>query len=317
MNYPKEYFQSEIIDGFEVSAMMKRCWAAQMEVLEIFDDICRRHSIRYFLADGTLLGAVRHKGFIPWDDDIDIWMFGDDLDTFIRDAGEEILSAGLSVLSPFTNKECTALNMAYRINNSKYTYNLREDFLKKYWLFPFVAGLDIFTLNYIPRDAACENSLMQLFSTTVAIGTLWNDMSISEADKMDMYIQLTKTLGVTPVEKEKIFNHIWKLSDRIGHMYEESESDKVAELSAYINNPSKIYKKEWFYETVYLEFAGKKFPCPACYKEVLISDFGEDYMQPQMIAGEHEYPYYKKQHKEMLDAFAKAGINCPEIYKGV
>ncbi len=317
MNFPKEFFKNEIIDGFEVSAMMKRCWAAQMEVLEQFDDMCRKHSIKYFLADGTLLGAVRHKGFIPWDDDIDIWMFGDDIDRLFNEMQTDIENAGFNILSPFTVKKKSILNIAYRINNSKYTYCLHEDFLKKYWLFPFVAGLDIFTLNYIPRDTVYQNDLKQIYTSVITLGTLWDDTGIPEEDKMYTYTQIIEMLGVEPVDKGDIFGHLWQLADRIGHMFGEEESDMVAELTAYYNNPRKIYRKEWFSETVYLEFAGKKFPCPSGYKDVLAADFGDDYMEPKIIPGDHVYPYYKDQHKEMLDDFEKSGISCPEFFRNI
>lgn len=54
--------------------IMKRVHEINIGLLEEFDRICRKHSIQYFAAFGTLLGAVRHKGMIPWDDDVDIWM---------------------------------------------------------------------------------------------------------------------------------------------------------------------------------------------------------------------------------------------------
>ena len=72
MEFSKEYFWDEVRDGFYVSGIMKRSLAAQMEVLGEIDKVCKRHNIRWFADCGTLLGAVRHGGVIPWDDDVDI-----------------------------------------------------------------------------------------------------------------------------------------------------------------------------------------------------------------------------------------------------
>lgn len=69
---------------------MKRAWAAQMEVFQIVADICDRNGIRYFADWGTLLGAVRHKGMIPWDDDIDISLMRDEYNQLIKILPEQL-----------------------------------------------------------------------------------------------------------------------------------------------------------------------------------------------------------------------------------
>lgn len=80
LKFDNDFFNTEVREGFEISSMMKRAWAAQMEVFQVVSDICNRNGIRYFADFGTLLGAVRHKGMIPWDDDIDISLMRDEAD---------------------------------------------------------------------------------------------------------------------------------------------------------------------------------------------------------------------------------------------
>ena len=69
---------------------LKRLHGAQLEIMDEIHRICHKHGIRYFLDSGTALGAVRHKGFIPWDDDVDIGMLRDDYERFLDVAGKEL-----------------------------------------------------------------------------------------------------------------------------------------------------------------------------------------------------------------------------------
>ena len=82
MKMEQSFFEEEVRHGFYINPMMKRGWAAQMEVLQGVDDICRKYNIRWFSHYGTMLGAVRHGGFVPWDDDMDICMLREDYDRF-------------------------------------------------------------------------------------------------------------------------------------------------------------------------------------------------------------------------------------------
>lgn len=77
---PEEFFKAETLCDFYVSEKMKKVWAIEIDMLVLLDKICRENNLRYTLACGSLLGKIRHNGFIPWDDDIDVFMPRKDYD---------------------------------------------------------------------------------------------------------------------------------------------------------------------------------------------------------------------------------------------
>ena len=83
MNISKEMSQyDELVNMYNPDGSdLRNLQLRMLEILNVVDRICRKHDIKYWLCGGTLLGAVRHGGFIPWDDDLDIEMMRED---FIR-----------------------------------------------------------------------------------------------------------------------------------------------------------------------------------------------------------------------------------------
>ncbi|MBR3822992.1 MAG: LicD family protein [Kiritimatiellae bacterium] len=69
---------------------LRPVWDATLEIYEAVDAVCRRHGLRHYVTDGTLIGTVRHKGFVPWDDDFDMSMPREDYEKFIKYAKDEL-----------------------------------------------------------------------------------------------------------------------------------------------------------------------------------------------------------------------------------
>ena len=80
----------EMRNGFLVTSHRKKLWNVQIGLINEFDRVCKKHNLRWFADSGTLLGAARHKGFIPWDDDVDLIMLRPDYNKFLEVAPTEI-----------------------------------------------------------------------------------------------------------------------------------------------------------------------------------------------------------------------------------
>jgi hypothetical protein len=89
LDVPASFFEEEVRCDFTVSTQMKEIWAVELDLLEELRRVCSKHGLRFAAEGGTLLGAVRHKGFIPWDDDIDILMPRKDYDRLCELAPHE------------------------------------------------------------------------------------------------------------------------------------------------------------------------------------------------------------------------------------
>lgn len=89
LKLPEDFLKPEVRCGYEVSAKLKKIWAVELDLLKQLLDVCKKHNIKIQVFAGTLLGAIRHKGFIPWDDDMDVAMSREDFDKLCAVAKDE------------------------------------------------------------------------------------------------------------------------------------------------------------------------------------------------------------------------------------
>ena len=113
-----EFYKEEIRCGWRVDEKTKKVWAVQLEMLDEVERICKKYGLKYFADSGTLIGAVRHQGYIPWDDDIDLVMLREDYETFLKVAPGE-LKEYLVLQTPYREKNY--LRAHAQLRNSRTT----------------------------------------------------------------------------------------------------------------------------------------------------------------------------------------------------
>mgnify|MGYP002110871112 FL=1 len=146
IDLPKNFLEEEIRCGYKISSEMKKVWAVQIDLLEQVKKICKNHGLKYFADSGTLIGAIRHKGYIPWDDDIDLVMMRNDYNKFMEYAKSE-LEFPYFLQTVYTDKDIMRAHAQLR--NSKTTGYMPYEKNRPYNKGIFI---DIFPLDVIPED---------------------------------------------------------------------------------------------------------------------------------------------------------------------
>ena len=145
---PDNFLDAEIRDGYQVTAKMKKIWAVELDLLCEFQRVADKYGIKYIANGGTMLGAVRHKGFIPWDDDIDLMMMRDEYDRLCEIAPKEFRHP---YFFQTEYSDPGSLRCHAQLRNSETTAILDDE---KNGHFHFNQGIfiDIFPLDAVPDD---------------------------------------------------------------------------------------------------------------------------------------------------------------------
>lgn len=296
LQFPKNYFQDEIRDGFHIEAMMKCVWAAQIEVLEVFRELCEKHNLTYFADWGTLLGAVRHKGFIPWDDDVDICMLRPDYERFVAIANAE-LPAGYHVHSEYSS-DLYEQPFAIMVNDTTISYSPER--LQKFHGCPFAVGLDIFPLDVLPEDKELEEKQCQLLSRLLYCVQKYQ---LKTEEIMGTLSDIERSCGIHFNRNKSIKNQLLHAFTVISDLYTNTDSPYMTHLVYHLGH-KRYLRREWYQEVVWLPFENIMVPAPVDYSSALTALFAEDYMTPKQIF-RPDYPFYQKQLRLLEEALVE------------
>lgn len=226
---------------------------------KVFDKLCKEHNIRYFAYVGTLLGTVRHGGFIPWDDDLDIQMPLPDYQRFEKVlknlSSKELSELGVGYFSGFDEPISDMCFIRFYENT---TTLIRDDalFTPRAWSGFYI---DIVPIIGIPTSTRSRRLFLAELNTNLY--SLWFNKLYNSED----------TQLISKLKKEYT---------RLTTLYPYDKSDFVcnADRIALENNLC-IYPKSYFTEIVHLKFENHLMPCPKEYRKQLTDLYG-DYMTP-------------------------------------
>lgn len=292
MELAKSYYEDEVIDGFYVPSIVKRGWAAQLEVLKVVIDICEKYEIQYFAEWGTLLGAVRHRGYIPWDDDIDISMKRDDYEKFFSIAQKE-LPEGYELFNTYTDSGVE--EMLSRVVNTR-IMSFEPDFLDKFHGFPYIAGIDIFPLDFLPRDEEALKESDDLSRIVFALARDVENKVLSDEEFENVLSQVEDLCAVQLDRNKPMKRQLFRLGEGLYGAYTEEESDYLTNMTIWQENPSFKIPKEYYADAVTMKFEGLEIKVPIGYDSILKRKFG-DYMKLVKGGGGHDYPFFDRQEK--------------------
>lgn len=240
--------------------------------MDYVDEVCKKNRIQYYLVGGSLLGAIRHKGFIPWDDDLDIAMPRSDLERFIELFETQCSNDDYSINSKYSD---TFYQFGFVKVFKKNT--VFKEYENKEW--PIF--LDIFVLDETDGYSQKLNSVYERYNRLESM----RNRKYNSTDASPKTL-LSKIIG--PKDYKDVLSKTIARDNGKGKMC-------FTNFFSQYGLKRQTMPKQWYGSGVDVEFEGRKYTAPTKYKEFLTQLYGSNYMDiPSAEKRRTHYPLYVK-----------------------
>ncbi len=248
---------------------LRKLQLTELEILNEFVRICNEHNLQYYLMGGTLLGAVRHKGFIPWDDDIDVIMPRADYDRF-ADLCKTSLSPDYFYQAPETDPY-------YYLTYAKLRKNSTEIYEERFIKSKFHKGvfIDIFPLDPCPAPGPVSHLLFNILAVMNYRGQIDSGETYEPYEEMSGRIGYAVLNLFSPQKLPTVRRKILRVSKLL------SKGAYIASYSGAYGYRKEVYPSSWFSPGRKILFEQSQYTIPKEAEQVLTRLYGHDYMIPE------------------------------------
>ena len=232
----------------------------QLDIMDKIHQFCEENYISYCLSHGSLIGAVRHKGFIPWDDDIDIFMKRDDYERFCKEFPLKQTQYGLEIVNSNTS--------TYYGRAMSKVFDIRTTLIEPNYIGDDNIGvnIDIWPLDGVPEESKRERHIRKIeFRQKLLYGRIVKVSACNGLPKKILHFLLL------PLSSKYLVQQIIKLQKE--YPYNSSEF-----VSCYVDPYKRVFRRDWFSERELVPFEDRKYYIPGNANDVLTTLYG-DYMK--------------------------------------
>ena len=293
-----DFFRDEVRNGFYIPTAIKQAWAMSLDVLAEVDRICKKYNITYYADWGTFLGAVRHGGFIPWDDDLDICMKRDDYIRFRQVCDKELPKH--YCIHDYERKEDHWLFLSRVVGNTTICYD--EEYLNTHYNFPWLSTVDIFVKDYLYEDVEIEKARDKevMFLITLADGI--REGHFDHNTILHHLYEIKKKYHISLPDIGKVRElcvALYRLAEQQMSKVKPDETDKIGQIFPWILKGNKGELKKKYEKVIRLPFEDTEIPVPAYYHEMLSNRYGTRYYEIVKAGAAHDYPFFEGQKADL------------------